>query len=37
MFLVRRFASIIALATVLLASLFAQSPQTSPTQPPPQQ
>jgi len=34
---VRRFASIIALATVLLASLPAQTPQPSPTQPTPQQ
>jgi Protein of unknown function (DUF3761) len=38
MFFVRRFASIIALATVLLASLFAQTPQpSSPSQPTPQQ
>jgi hypothetical protein len=36
MFFVRRLSSI-ALATVLLASLFAQTSQTSPSQPPPQQ
>ena len=37
MLFIRRFGSIIALAAVLLASLFAQTPQTSPSQPPPQQ
>lgn len=37
MFFIRRFASIFALAAVLLASLSAQTPQPSPTQPAPQQ
>jgi hypothetical protein len=37
MFCVRRLASIVALATVLLASLSAQTPQPSPAQPTPQQ
>jgi hypothetical protein len=37
MFLVRRFASILALATILFASLSAQTPQSSPTQPTQQQ
>jgi Protein of unknown function (DUF3761) len=38
MFFVRRFVSILALATVLFASLSAQTPQpSSPTQPAPQQ
>jgi hypothetical protein len=33
MFYVRRFASVLALATMLFASLSAQTPQPSPTQP----
>jgi len=33
----RRFMSIIALAAMLFASLLAQTPQPSPTQPTPQQ
>jgi Protein of unknown function (DUF3761) len=37
MFLVRRFASILALATILFTSLSAQTPQPSPTQPTRQQ
>jgi hypothetical protein len=37
MFFVRRLTSILALATVLLASLSAQTPQSSPTQPTAQQ
>lgn len=37
MFFVRRSASILALATILFASLSAQTPQPSPTQPTPQQ
>ena len=37
MFLVRRFASIFALATILFASLSAQTPQPPPTQPTQQQ
>jgi hypothetical protein len=37
MVFVRRLASTIALATVLLASLSAQTPQTSPSQPNQQQ
>lgn len=37
MFFVRRFASILALATILFASLSAQTPQPSPTQPTQQQ
>jgi hypothetical protein len=37
MFLVRRFASILTLATTLFASLSAQTPQPSPTQPTQQQ
>jgi Protein of unknown function (DUF3761) len=37
MLFVRRFASIIAVLTVLLASLSGQAPQSAPTQPTPQQ
>ena len=37
MLFLRRFVSVVALATVLLTSLSAQAPQPSPTQPPPQQ
>lgn len=37
MLLVRRLTSIATLAAVLLVSLFAQTPQASPTQPTPQQ
>jgi hypothetical protein len=37
MCLVRRFVSIVALATVLLSLLSAQTPQPTPTQPTPQQ
>jgi hypothetical protein len=37
MLFVRRFASVLALATILFASLSAQTPQPSPTQPTQQQ
>jgi hypothetical protein len=37
MFFVRRFVSILALTTILFASLSAQTPQSQPTQPSPQQ